>query len=52
MGEPHQLVDGTGRVWGDFVIIEIREGQTTFFSNSNPRRIEFDISLQMYGGDA
>jgi phage protein U len=47
-GAPLLLVDGSGRVWGKFVITEIREGQTVFFSNGKPRRIDFDISLTMY----
>lgn len=51
-GEPLILVDGTGKNWGKYVITDIREGQTTFFSNGAPRRQDFDITLQAYGDDA
>lgn len=48
-GEPQMLVDGAGRVWGKYVITEIRETQGTFFSNGAPRCQDFDLSLQAYG---
>lgn len=48
-GLPLLLIDGTGRVWGQYVITEIRETQKTFFSNGQPRAQEFDLSLTMYG---
>lgn len=48
-GEPLMLVDGTGKVWGKYVITEIREGQRTLFSNGAPRCQEFDVTLQSYG---
>jgi hypothetical protein len=50
-GEPLILVDGTGRNWGKYVITDISEGQGIFFSNGAPRRQDFDISLQAYGGE-
>lgn len=52
MGTPHRLVDGTGRDWGKYVITEVRETQTVFFSNGTPRKIDFDISMSMYGEDS
>lgn len=48
-GEPQMMVDGTGQVWGKYVITDIREGQSTFFSNGAPRCQDFDITLQAYG---
>jgi len=51
LGEPLLLVDGTGRVWGDWCITEVREGLSTFFSDGTPRKIDFDLSLSMYGGE-
>lgn len=45
------LVDGTGRVWGDFCITEVSETHTVFFSNGQPRKIDFRLSLASYGGD-
>lgn len=50
-GAPLLLVDGTGQVWGKYVITDIEEGQTVFFSNGAPRSQTFDISLQAYGGE-
>lgn len=48
-GVPLMLVDGTGQIWGKYVITQITEGQSTFFSNGKPRCIEFEVSLQAYG---
>lgn len=48
-GEPLLLVDGTGLIWGEFVITNLREGQNTFFSDGTPRAITFDIDLAGYG---
>lgn len=44
-GEAFPLVDGTGRVYGDFIITGIDEGQTLFFQDGRPRRIEFTIDI-------
>lgn len=51
-GEPLMLVDGTGQVWGKYVITDLEEGQAVFFSNGAPRSQTFDITLQAYGEDA
>lgn len=48
-GVPLVLVDGTGKVWGKYVITEVREGQKTFFSNGAPRAQDFNLTLQAYG---
>ena len=50
LGLPLQMVSGAGRVLGDYVILSIREGQSTFFSDGSPRSITFDIALGAYGG--
>ncbi len=50
-GLPLLMIDGTGRVWGKYVITDIREGQSTFFSNGMPRKVDFDLSLSMYDDD-
>lgn len=49
-GEPLMLVDGRGQVWGKYVITDIREGQTEHWSNGAPRKQDFDLTLQAYGG--
>lgn len=50
-GKPLLMVDGTGKVWGQYVITRIREGQTVFFSNGMPRRIDFTIELSYFGSE-
>lgn len=50
-GLPQTLIDGTGRNWGSWCITDVNETQTVFFSNGTPRRIDFDISLTIFGGD-
>lgn len=50
-GVPLRLIDGTGRLWGMWCITQVRETQSVFFSNGTPRRIDFEISLTIYGGD-
>jgi len=50
-GEPLGLVDGLGRVWGDFCIKQISETATKFDVQGIPRKIEFRLSLIEYGED-
>lgn len=45
-GRPLPLVDGTGTVYGAFVIEGLQETKTLFFSDGAARRIEFQITLQ------
>ena len=49
--EPLDLVDGTGKVWGLFVLLEVTEKQTEFLANGQPRKIEFALKLLEYGED-
>lgn len=49
-GEPLTLVDGSGKVWGQYAILSIGETQTTPFSDGTPRKVDFDISLGEVGG--
>lgn len=39
------LVDGTGNVWGSYVITELAERSRLFFPNGQPRQIEFGLEL-------
>lgn len=50
-GEPLILVDGRGKVWGEFVIKSLSETQSLPHANGDPRRIDFQISLEEYGED-
>jgi phage protein U len=51
LGTPLLMVDGNGRIWGDFVIESLKETQTVFFSDGTPRCIEFEITLGAYGDE-
>lgn len=45
------LVDGTGWVYGWWVINKISEGKTHLWPNSKPRKIEFTLNISAYGAD-
>ncbi|MEI6418664.1 MAG: phage tail protein [Sphingomonadales bacterium] len=49
-GQAFPLVDGNGRVLGAWVIDGIEEGQSIFFANGQPRRIDFTIDLHQVDG--
>jgi phage protein U len=44
-GDAYVLVDGTGTVYGAFVIEGLDEGQTLHQKDGTPRRIEFTLNL-------
>ncbi len=48
-GEAMVMVDGNGRVWGDFCIERLRETQSAFMSDGSPRKVEFEITLREEG---
>ncbi|WP_366655378.1 phage tail protein [Fodinicurvata sp. EGI_FJ10296] len=50
-GEPLDMVDGTGRVWGLWCITEVTETQTHFHPDGSPRKVEFGVRLVCYGED-
>lgn len=45
-GKAFMLVSGMGYVYGAFIIEEMSEDKTIFFSNGYPRRIDFTIKLK------
>lgn len=45
-GEPVPLVEGTGKVYGAYVILAVNTTATLFFSDGAARRIEFTLSLR------
>lgn len=45
-GQQLPLVDGTGRIYGDYVVTSLNETSTLFFPDGTPRRIEFQLSLR------
>lgn len=50
-GEPLDLVDGTGKVWGLYVILDVAEDQSVFLDDGRPRRVDFTLKLSEYGED-
>lgn len=51
-GEPLDLVDGLGRVWGPWVVLSVRESHRRLMANGAPLRVEFQVELAAYGNDA
>lgn len=49
--QPLMLVSGSGRVFGLYVILSIKETQSYFKQHGAPRKQEFSISLKEYGPD-
>lgn len=45
------LVDGSGRVYGQFVIEHVRETASVFMADGAPRRIEFELQLTRVDDD-
>lgn len=50
-GEQWPLVEGTGRVYGFFVIEKLSVNKELFFSDGKARRIEFSLNLTRVGDD-
>ncbi|WP_197026528.1 phage tail protein [Hylemonella gracilis] len=49
-GAGYVLVDGLGRIYGRFVIVELRQTGTVFNQLGQPSRIEFSIALRRVDG--
>lgn len=45
-GQSWILIQGTGRIYGSFVITSMSEGKTHLASNGDPGRVEFAITLK------
>jgi hypothetical protein len=50
-GKPYVLVDGIGRVWGKWVITDIKDDRSLFLDDGQSRVINFSVSLKSYGSD-
>lgn len=48
-GRPMPVVDGTGRYYGRYVVLEVGETRTTFMGDGAPRKIEIKVELKRYG---
>ena len=45
-GTPQALVEGTGRVYGAYLLVGLSETRKEFFSDGTPRMIEFQLQLE------
>lgn len=50
--QPLQMIDGTGRIWGKFVITKLAETAKHLNEIGQPRRQDFTLELKEYGPDA
>ena len=50
-GKAWPLVEGSGRIYGLWVIESLSETKTLFFRDGTPRRIEFTLSLKRIDDD-
>lgn len=50
-GKAWPLVEGSGRIYGLWVIDSLSETKTVFFRDGTPRRIEFSLSLKRIDDD-
>jgi len=50
-GKAWPMVEGTGRIYGLWVIESLSETKTIFFSDGTPRRIDFTLSLKRIDDD-
>ncbi|HCW46569.1 MAG TPA: oxidoreductase [Erwiniaceae bacterium] len=51
LGKAWPLIEGSGRIYGLWVIESITETKTLFFQDGTPRRIEFSIALKRVDDD-
>lgn len=50
-GQALLLVDGRGKVWGNYAIVRIVETQSDFLRDGTPLKQSFEIELIAYGDD-
>lgn len=50
-GKAWPMVEGSGRIYGLWVIDSLSENKTLFFCDGTPRRIEFSLSLKRIDDD-
>jgi phage protein U len=48
LGLPLPLISGRGNYFGLFVVGSIHEGQTVFWPDGTPRRVEFSVTIKKY----
>ncbi|KXA71050.1 phage tail protein [Bordetella hinzii] len=52
LGEPQELIDHFGMVYGRYVVENIQETGTEMDIYGQPRRVDFSVSISAYGEDA
>lgn len=50
-GKAWPMIEGSGRIYGLWVIESLNETKTVFFRDGTPRRIEFTLSLKRIDDD-
>jgi phage protein U len=50
-GKAWPMVEGSGRIYGLWIIDSLSETKTLFFRDGTPRRIEFSLSLKRIDDD-
>lgn len=48
LGKPLPMVDGTGKIWGEWVIEQVQETLRVLAKNGAPLKIEFKLNLKYY----
>ena len=48
-GAPYPLIDGSGKVYGHYVIERISRNRSDFFQDGAARKIEFSLALKRVG---
>ncbi|CAM3791935.1 phage tail protein [Castellaniella denitrificans] len=51
-GEPQEMIDHFGMVYGRYVVESIQETGSELDAHGQPRRVDFTLSLSIYGEDA
>jgi len=51
LGRPYPLIEGTGFIYGMYVMDSMSEGRTLFFEDGKAKRIEFTITLTRVNQD-
>ncbi|MEJ2794393.1 phage tail protein [Iodobacter sp. LRB] len=50
-GEEYFLIEGTGWIYGEYVIESIKTTRSLFYKNGSARKIEFNLSLKRITSD-
>ena len=51
LGIPLPLIDGNGLIYGFWIIESVQQTNSVFFSDGNPRKIDFSLTLKRYNED-